>query len=86
MGLFDLFTSGRKKASSAQSAKDRLSLILMQERSDRSAPDYLPAMQKELLEVISKYININPEDISVEVNKDGNIDLIQLKVELPDHH
>lgn len=80
MGLFDLFRSN--KPSTAQQAKDRLNLILMREHSGHNAPDFLPALQKELLEVISKYVNISPENLNVEVNHEGNLEMIEVKVDL----
>ena len=40
-----------KKQTSAQTARDRLQIIIAQERVKDQAPDYLPTLQKELLEV-----------------------------------
>ena len=51
------FLLGEKKKT-ASVAKERLQIILAHERSGRggSRPDYLPALQKELVAVISKYV------------------------------
>ncbi len=56
MGLLSLF---RKTPSSANLAKERLRIIVAQERSVRGAPDYLPLLRRELLEVIHKYVNVD---------------------------
>ncbi|PMZ30318.1 cell division topological specificity factor MinE, partial [Pseudomonas sp. GW247-3R2A] len=56
MNLFDFF-SASKKVSTASVAKERLQIIVAHERGQRSTPDYLPALQKELVEVIRKYVN-----------------------------
>ena len=48
MGLLSLF---RKTPSSANLAKERLRIIVAQERSVRGAPDYLPLLRRELLEI-----------------------------------
>ena len=55
------FLLGQKKTS-ANVAKERLQIILAHERvgGGNNSPDYLPALQKELLAVISKYVQINP--------------------------
>ena len=54
MGLLAFF---RSKPSSAQVAKERLRIIVSQERNRRGGgPDYLPLLRKELLEVIRKYV------------------------------
>jgi cell division topological specificity factor len=50
MGLLDFF---RKPPTSAGVAKERLRIIVAQERSSRGAPDYLPLLRREILEVMS---------------------------------
>jgi cell division topological specificity factor len=61
-------------------------LILAHERSGRNAaaPDYLPALQRDLVAVISKYIKINPEDIKVNLERQDNLEVLEVKIELPD--
>ena len=77
------FLRGQKKTS-ASIAKDRLQLILINERgSGRNAPDFLPQMQKELIAVISKYVQINPEDIKVNVERQDNLEVLEVKIEMP---
>jgi len=63
MGTFLSFLLGEKKKT-ATVAKERLQIILAHERSGRSAaqPDYLPALQRELLAVISKEVKIELPD------------------------
>ena len=46
MGLFDFL---KPKKETASIAKDRLRIIVAQERTTRGAPDYLPMLQRELL-------------------------------------
>ncbi len=82
MSFFDFFR-GQKK-SSASVAKDRLQLILINERgSGHHGPDYLPQMQKELIEVISKYVKINPDDIKVSLDKQDSLEVLEVKIEMP---
>lgn len=77
------FLRGQKKTS-ASIAKDRLQLILINERgSDRNAPDFLPQMQKELIAVISKYVQINPEDIKVNLDRQDSLEVLEVKIEMP---
>ena len=66
-------------------AKERLQIILAHERSGSNhKPDYLPALQRDLIAVISKYININPNDIKVNLERQDNLDVLEVKIELPD--
>ncbi|MBC2769751.1 cell division topological specificity factor MinE [Pusillimonas minor] len=77
------FLLGQKKTS-ASVAKDRLQLILINERGgDSKAPDFLPELQKELLEVISKYVKINPDDIKVNVDRHDSLEVLEVKIEMP---
>ena len=83
MGFLNFFL-GEKK-SSASVAKERLQLILAHERNGRtSSPDYLPQLQRELVAVISKYVSINPEDIVVTTERQGDLDVLEVNIELPE--
>ena len=86
MASFLSFLLGEKKKT-ASVAKERLQIILAHERSGRHAnqPDYLPALQRELVAVISKYINIGPQDIKVNLERQDNLEVLEVKIELPDH-
>ena len=75
------FLLGQNKKS-ASLAKERLQIILAHERSPRR-PDYLPALQRELLNVVSKYVNIQPKDIHVNFERQRNIEVLEVKIELP---
>ncbi len=79
------FLLGEKKKTAAV-AKERLQIILAHERSGRGAaePDYLPALQRDLVAVISKYIRIHPDDIKVHLDRHDNLEVLEVKIELPD--
>ena len=82
MAFFDYF---RKAPKSATLAKDRLSIIVARERAGtRSGVDYLPQLQRELVAVITKYVQINPEDIKVHMERDGDLEVLEVKIELPE--
>jgi len=81
MGIFD-FLRSRHKAS-ASIAKERLRIIVAQERSQRGAPDYLPLLRREILEVIRKYVNVDMEAVDVHLENDGTHSVLELSVALP---
>ncbi|MEN4904875.1 cell division topological specificity factor MinE [Luteimonas sp. TWI1416] len=81
MALFDFL---KPKKNTATIAKDRLRIIVAQERTNRDAPDYLPLLQRELLEVIRKYVSIDVEAVKVDLVKDGDNDVLDISVALPD--
>lgn len=81
MSLFDFL---KPKKNTASVAKERLRIIVAQERSSRGAPDYLPMLQRELLEVIRKYVSVDVDAVKVEMAKDGDHDVLDISVSLPD--
>ncbi|MDP5291902.1 cell division topological specificity factor MinE [Oceanimonas sp. CHS3-5] len=84
MSLLDYFRS-RKNQSSAKLAKERLQIIVAHERSQRDTPDYLPQMKQDILEVIRKYVSIELEQISVQLDQKGdNLSVLELNIMLPE--
>ena len=79
MGMFDFL---KPKKETASIAKDRLRIIVAQERTTRGAPDYLPMLQRELLEVIKKYVNVDAEAVNVKLIKEGEHDVLDISVSL----
>ena len=75
-----------KETKSKQTAKDRLHLVLMQDRANVSA-DFLEAMKQEIIEVIKKYIEIDEKEIDVrltnEVKEDGTTGAPSLYANIP---
>lgn len=69
----------------AQVAKERLQLIIAHERNGQtSQPNFLPALQKELMVVISKYVAVNPDDIKVSLEKQGNYEVLEVNIVMPE--
>lgn len=84
MSLLSFLLGEKKKTASV--AKERLQIILAHERSGRnpSAPDYLPALQRDLVAVISKYVKIDAEHLKVHLERQDNLEVLEVKIELPD--
>jgi len=68
-----IFSSLNSKQKPKDVAKDRLRLILIHDRGD-IAPEILDKMRIEILEVLSKYIEIEPEDVEIAVTKSDAFD------------
>lgn len=82
--LLSFLFGERKKSASV--AKERLQIILAHERTSRSLnqPDYLPELQRDLVAVLSKYVKINPDDIKVHLERQDNLEVLEVKIELPE--
>ena len=77
--MFDFL---KPKKETASIAKDRLRIIVALERTTRGAPDYLPMLQRELLEVIKKYVNVDADAVNVKLIKEGEHDVLDISVSL----
>lgn len=83
MSLIELIFGKRQK--SASIARERLQIILAHERNGRAgAPEYLPALQRELMEVISKYVAVNQDDIKVQLERQDNYEVLEVNIVLPE--
>lgn len=81
MGLLAFF---RRSQPTANVAKERLRIIVAQERSARGSPDYLPTLRRELMEVIRKYINVDPEAVQINLEKEDGHEVLEFSVALPE--
>lgn len=70
MGIFSSFSHKQKPK---DVAKDRLRLILIHDRGD-IAPEIIDKIRMEILEVLSKYIEIEPEDVEIAVTKSDELE------------
>lgn len=82
MSILDYFLGSRKKTATV--ARERLQIILAHERAGRTGPDYLPQLQKELVEVISKYVAVNPDDIKVQLDRKDDLEVLEVNIVLPE--
>ena len=78
----------RRKTSTASVAKERLQIIISHERSQRGSTDYLPKiqekLQEEILAVIAKYIPINRDKVTVNLDRLGDSAVLELNVIMPE--
>lgn len=81
MSFLDYFRS--QKRSSAAVAKERLQIIVARERARRGSPDYLPAMRDEILEVIRKYVPVSQDAVRMELDAEGDCEVLELNITLP---
>nr|MBR2110538.1 cell division topological specificity factor MinE [Alistipes sp.] len=66
-------TEQQKELGSKDAAKERLHLVLMQDRANVSA-DFLELMKQEIIDVIKKYIVVDEESIDVRLTNQANDD------------
>ncbi|KHL68542.1 MULTISPECIES: cell division topological specificity factor MinE [Pseudomonas] len=83
MSFFDLLRE-RERKQTASIAKERLQIIVAHERGQRVQPDYLPALHKELIAVVRKYVNISDDKVQVSLEDHDNCSILEVNIPLPD--
>ena len=83
MAFLDYF---RRAPKSASLAKDRLSIIVARERAGTrgGGADYLPQLQQELLAVIARYEKIDLGNVTVNLDKSGECEVLELNIVIPE--
>ena len=82
MRLIEFFGLNRRPPS-ADTAKQRLQLVIAHDKG-ASGFEFLPLLQRELLEVIRKYVNVDADAVKVDLVKDGEHDVLDISVALPE--
>ena len=80
--MFGFFRRPRQ-ATSAETAKERLQILLAHERTDRSSPDYLPLLQSDILEVIKRYLRVDGDRVDIKLERGDEISTLEISIELP---
>ena len=79
-----IFSYLKRREHTSSIAKERLQIIISHERSQRHTPDYLPQLQEEILNVISKYVSINRNQVVDSLDRTGDCSVLELNVTMPD--
>ena len=83
MALLDFFLS--RKKSTANIAKERLQIIVAERRRSDAEPHYLPQLRKDILEVICRYVQIDPDKITVQLDqKSDELSVLELNITFAD--
>jgi cell division topological specificity factor len=84
MGLLDYFRNSQQPKGSANVAKERLQILVAHDRAERHRPSYLPKLQREILEVIRKYVDVDMNSVSVNYEQEETHEILELNIVLPD--
>ncbi|WP_119344454.1 cell division topological specificity factor MinE [Facilibium subflavum] len=88
MGFLDYFKARKPEKNSANIAKERLQIIVAHQRSELAGKDkrteYIAQLQKEITEVLKKYIHVGQDDIKISLDNQGDCSVLELNVTIPD--
>lgn len=82
MSLFSFFR--KKEPSSAAIAKERLQIIVAHGGRRPSSPDFLPQLQKDILEVVRKYVQVDEKQINLSLDRKADCEVLELNISFPD--
>ncbi|MES0807861.1 MULTISPECIES: cell division topological specificity factor MinE [unclassified Roseibium] len=73
-----------KRNESASVAKNRLQILLAHERADNGTDAALiSSLREEILAVVAKKIDIDPDAVRLEMDRDGDVTTLGIDIELP---
>lgn len=79
--LFGFFRSPAPR--SAETAKERLQILLALERNGNTWPNFLPQLQEDVMKAIRKYVEIDTDKVSIEVERGPQVSVLDINIELP---
>jgi len=82
MALFDWFRLPRQPRS-ASLAKERLQILLAHERTELSRPDLLPELQRDIMEVILRHLEIDRDKVVMTLDRAADLSTLEINIELP---
>jgi cell division topological specificity factor len=82
---FSFRNRNRKPArdNSAQTAKERLQILLAHERSDTARADRLPLLQRDIMEVVKRHMEIDTDSVDIKFERGEDISSLEINIELP---
>ena len=86
-GFWSKLFSSDEKPSSAQTAKDRLKVIVASEQGlgKRLSQDKIDQMKKEIMQVVNRYVRgVDEQNIQMQVRSEANIEMLEMNINLPE--
>ena len=78
------FGARKKERNTAAIAKERLQIIVAREGNRTASPSFLPQLQQEILALVRRYIDIDERQINVSFNKEGNYEVLEVNIPIPE--
>ncbi len=69
-----------QQGATASIAKERLQVILQHERASSKDPEMLKKLQREIMQVVAKYVKVDEDQVIVELGQKGDCSILELNV------
>lgn len=74
-----------EQKNSAQTAKERLLVVVSHQRAGRAnGPEYLPRLREELLAVVRKYVRVDDSAVQVDIRREDGDEVLAMSIILPE--
>ncbi len=77
------FSFKPREEKTADTAKERLQILLAHERIDRSNAELLPILQREIIEVIKRHMKVDSKTVDIKLERGDELSSLEINVELP---
>jgi cell division topological specificity factor len=82
MSMFSFFRRPQQPRS-ADSARDRLQILLAHERSCCSSPEVLPLLQRDIMNAIERHMRVGSESVDIRIERGDDLSTLEINIELP---
>lgn len=79
MNLFNFL----RKPGSAPAARERLQILLAHERNARDQPELLGILREEILAVIGKHVQLDPDKVQIKLERGKAVSTLEVDIEVP---
>ena len=73
----------RGRTASAPVARERLQILLAHERKLRGQPDLLELLREEILAVVARHVELDPDKVIVKMERGETVSTLEVDIELP---
>ena len=81
MSWLDLFR--RPRGGSADTAKERLQILLAHERTIAGGSDLVALLREEILAVIKKHVSVDADKVQVKMERGAAMSTLEVDIEIP---
>ena len=68
---------------SAPVARERLQILLAHERKLRGQPDLLELLREEILAVVARHVELDPDKVIVRMDRGQHVSTLEVDIEVP---
>ena len=79
MSIFQFF----RQKPTANVARERLQILLAHERSTFGKSDLIARLQEEILAVIRRHLDIDPDKVQIKLDRGDHVSTLEIDVEVP---